>query len=92
MVSVIEVNTRQTVDEFNFAIRETRAGSTQPVRTVASADGSDAFAALGSANHVAVVATVATRVSDCIVVGATAIAHGAVARWFDSVRSERPHE
>jgi PQQ-dependent catabolism-associated beta-propeller protein len=69
MVSVIDVATHQVVHSISFAIPGMRAESIQPVGITMSKDGSQAFIALGPANHVAVVNTKTYTVGDYILVG-----------------------
>jgi YVTN family beta-propeller protein len=68
-VSVIDVSARKVVQTIDFAIPGMRAEFIQPVGITMSKDGSQAFVALGPANHVAVVNTKTYKVSDYIIVG-----------------------
>jgi YVTN family beta-propeller protein len=66
---VIDVSTHQVVHTISFEIPGMRAEFIQPVGITMSKDGSEAFVALGPANHVAVVDTKTYKVGDYIVVG-----------------------
>ena len=66
---MFDVNTRQVIHEFTFAISGVHRDKVQPVGVELSGDGKTAFVALGPANHVAVIDVPSMNIEEYLLVG-----------------------